>query len=65
MVANFKAGGAAINQLAELAGARLDVVPIALDRPTADFTQGPAMDAEASRSAGGGLERRGPGRTFW
>jgi nicotinate-nucleotide--dimethylbenzimidazole phosphoribosyltransferase len=45
MVANFEAGGAAINQLAELAGARLDVVPIALDRPTADFTQGPAMDA--------------------
>jgi nicotinate-nucleotide--dimethylbenzimidazole phosphoribosyltransferase len=47
MVANFEAGGAAINQLADLAGARLDVVPITLDRPTADFTQGPAMDAEA------------------
>jgi nicotinate-nucleotide--dimethylbenzimidazole phosphoribosyltransferase len=45
MVANFQAGGAAINQLAELAGARLDVVAIALDRPTADFTTGPAMDA--------------------
>jgi nicotinate-nucleotide--dimethylbenzimidazole phosphoribosyltransferase len=45
MVANFNAGGAAINQLAEMAGARLDVVPIALDQPTADFTQGPAMDA--------------------
>ncbi len=46
MVANFEAGGAAINQLADLAGARLDVVPIALDRPTADFTKGPAMDAD-------------------
>jgi nicotinate-nucleotide--dimethylbenzimidazole phosphoribosyltransferase len=51
MVANFEAGGAAINQLAEMAGARLDVVPIALDRPTADFTQGPAMDAEAFAEA--------------
>lgn len=45
MVANFAAGGAAINQLAALAGARLAVRAIALDRPTADFTQGPAMDA--------------------
>jgi nicotinate-nucleotide--dimethylbenzimidazole phosphoribosyltransferase len=45
MVANFQAGGAAINQLAELAGARMIVVPIALDRPTLDVTSGPAMDA--------------------
>jgi nicotinate-nucleotide--dimethylbenzimidazole phosphoribosyltransferase len=45
MVANFAAGGAAINQLATLAGARLAVRAIALDRPTADFTQGPAMAA--------------------
>ena len=44
MVGNFEAGGAAINQLARAAGARLDVVPLALDRPTADFTQAPAMD---------------------
>lgn len=43
MVANFRAGGAAINQIAALAGARLDVHPIDLDRPTADFTTGPAM----------------------
>src|SRR5215470_4589531 len=43
MVANFAAGGAAINQLARLAGAELKVVPIELDRPTADFTQEPAM----------------------
>ena len=43
MVANFRAGGAAINQLAQLAGARMDVHAIDLDRPTADFTQGPAM----------------------
>lgn len=44
MVANFAAGGAAINQLAALAGARLDVIPLELDRPTRDFTQAPAMD---------------------
>ena len=43
MVANFAAGGAAINRLAEAAGARLSVVPLDLDRPTADFTEGPAM----------------------
>jgi nicotinate-nucleotide--dimethylbenzimidazole phosphoribosyltransferase len=43
MVANFTAGGAAINQLAKLAGAALSVVPIDLDRPTADFTIAPAM----------------------
>src|SRR5882724_2935636 len=43
MVANFAAGGAAINQLAKLAGAELTVVPIELERPTADFTQEPAM----------------------
>lgn len=43
MVANFHAGGAAINQLARLAGARMDVHALDLDRPTADFTQAPAM----------------------
>ncbi|MBP1805631.1 nicotinate-nucleotide--dimethylbenzimidazole phosphoribosyltransferase [Rubellimicrobium aerolatum] len=43
MVANFEAGGAAINQLARAAGARLTVHSLDLDRPTADFTQGPAM----------------------
>ena len=43
MVLNFQAGGAAINQLAAAAGARMDVHALELDRPTADFTQGPAM----------------------
>src|SRR5689334_12313293 len=43
MVANFAAGGAAINQLARSAGAALRVVPLALDRPTADFTQSAAL----------------------
>src|SRR5262245_37883797 len=44
MVANFAAGGAAINQLARMAGANLQVVPLSLDQPTADFTLAPAMD---------------------
>ena len=43
MVANFQAGGAAINQLAALAGADLSVVDIELDRPTGDFTMDVAM----------------------
>ena len=43
MVANFEAGGAAVNQLARVAGAAMSIVPLELDRPTADFSQGPAM----------------------
>jgi nicotinate-nucleotide--dimethylbenzimidazole phosphoribosyltransferase len=44
MVANFAAGGAAINQLAQVAGAKLRVLPLSLEQPTADFTQAPAME---------------------
>lgn len=51
MVANFRAGGAAINQLCRVAGADLSVVPLDLDRPTADFTQGPAMTCDDLRAA--------------
>jgi len=47
MVANFEAGGAAINQICAVVGARLEVIPLALDEPTEDFTAAPAMD-EAS-----------------
>jgi nicotinate-nucleotide--dimethylbenzimidazole phosphoribosyltransferase len=43
MVANFAAGGAAINQLARAAGAKLRVIPLSLDRPTADFTEQAAL----------------------
>ncbi len=43
MVANFQAGGAAINQLCRQAGADLRVVALDLERPTADFTTAPAM----------------------
>ena len=43
MVMNFEHGGAAINQLAKTFGAALNVHALDLDRPTADFTEGPAM----------------------
>ncbi|MFT3977033.1 MAG: nicotinate-nucleotide--dimethylbenzimidazole phosphoribosyltransferase [Sphingomonas bacterium] len=43
MVANFRAGGAAINALAGANGLELAIVPFDLDAPTADFTAGPAM----------------------
>jgi nicotinate-nucleotide--dimethylbenzimidazole phosphoribosyltransferase len=43
MVANFEAGGAAINQLSKAAGATMQVHALDLDRPTADFSAGPAM----------------------
>lgn len=46
MVANFAAGGAAINALAKAAGLDLAVVPLDLDRPTADFTSAPAMSED-------------------
>lgn len=51
MVANFKAGGAAINQLCRTAGADLTVVPLDLDRPTQDFTVQAAMSEEECLSA--------------
>lgn len=44
MVENFRNGGAAINQLCRLSGADLQVIALDLDRPTADFTQGMAME---------------------
>ena len=46
MVANFASGGAAINQLARAVGAELKVVPLDIDRPTGDFTQGVAMSEQ-------------------
>jgi nicotinate-nucleotide--dimethylbenzimidazole phosphoribosyltransferase len=56
MVANFSHGGAAINQLSLVNGARLDVVPLDLDRPTSDFTEGPAMsEAECCAAISAGM----------
>jgi nicotinate-nucleotide--dimethylbenzimidazole phosphoribosyltransferase len=43
MVANFAAGGAAINHICAAAGIRLDVHPIALAQPTGDIMAEPAM----------------------
>jgi len=61
MVANFRAGGAAINQLAATFGARVDVVALNLDRPTADFTEYPAMtDAELVAALAAGWEAVDP-----
>ncbi|RMA41664.1 nicotinate-nucleotide--dimethylbenzimidazole phosphoribosyltransferase [Rhodophyticola porphyridii] len=62
MVANFEAGGAAINQLCKAAGADLSVHAIDLDRPTADFTQGPAMsEADLMEAIAIGWEAVDPG----
>jgi nicotinate-nucleotide--dimethylbenzimidazole phosphoribosyltransferase len=44
MVKNFEHGGAAINQLCRTFDTELSVIALELDRPTADFTKGPAMD---------------------
>ena len=55
MVGNFSRGGAAINQIAGVAGAVLRVIPLDLENPTQDFTVAPAMtEAEflAAVSAG-------------
>ncbi|MEL6523693.1 MAG: nicotinate-nucleotide--dimethylbenzimidazole phosphoribosyltransferase [Pseudomonadota bacterium] len=61
MVANFAAGGAAINQLAETVGAKLEVVPLSLDTPTADFTIGPAMtEAEVCAALQAGMDAVDP-----
>lgn len=46
MVANFRNGGAAINQLCQLAGADLQVIALDLERPTRDFTRAMALDTD-------------------
>lgn len=51
MVLNFQHGGAAINQLCKTFGASLDVHPLDLNTPTADFTKGPAMSESEVVSA--------------
>jgi nicotinate-nucleotide--dimethylbenzimidazole phosphoribosyltransferase len=57
MVANFEAGGAAINQLCKTFGASLDVFAMGLDAPTADFTAAAAMtEAEFAAAFSFGME---------
>jgi len=51
MVANFEAGGAAINALSGAAGLELKVTALDLDTPTADFTTAPAMTDEECLAA--------------
>ena len=46
MVSNFQGGGAAINQLSNCFGAKLEVHALDLDKPTQDFTVGPAMSED-------------------
>src|SRR5512146_1370130 len=55
MLANFAAGGAAINVLAREAGARLVVDDAGVGAPTANIALGPAMsrDAAAAHLAAG------------
>ena len=50
MVANFEAGGAAINQLCQAFGADMKVVPITLHKSTADFTSSLSSRARPSSS---------------
>ena len=62
MVANFEAGGAAINALCAAAGLDLQVLALELDRPTADFTSAPAMtesECLAALSSGAAMVEAG------
>ncbi|MDZ3835787.1 MAG: nicotinate-nucleotide--dimethylbenzimidazole phosphoribosyltransferase [Rhodospirillales bacterium] len=57
MVANFTAGGAAINQLCRAFGLDLAVHALDLERPAVDITRGPAMDeAEFAAAFAAGWE---------
>jgi nicotinate-nucleotide--dimethylbenzimidazole phosphoribosyltransferase len=57
MVANFEAGGAAINQICKSVGASLRVIPLALDAPTGDFTKSQAMtEAEFVEAVAAGYD---------
>ena len=51
MVENYKKGGAAINQLCDLADLKLTVIPLDLEKPTRDFSENLAMDEEDVISA--------------
>ncbi|MHB2208616.1 nicotinate-nucleotide--dimethylbenzimidazole phosphoribosyltransferase [Methylobacterium sp. CM6257] len=48
MLDNFAAGGAAINQICAAYGLGFKVFDLALDMPTGDITEGPALDERAT-----------------
>lgn len=51
MVANFNAGGAAINTLCDAIPSTLTVVPLVPETPTQDFTRAPAMSRQECAEA--------------
>jgi nicotinate-nucleotide--dimethylbenzimidazole phosphoribosyltransferase len=51
MVANFEAGGGAINQLCRVFDVEFAILPLDIDRPTGDFTEQAAMDEDACAAA--------------
>jgi len=56
MVKNFLDGGAAVNQLCGFADSDLRVYEMALDEPTADFSEAPAMsDEDCARAMSYGM----------
>ncbi len=62
MVANFIAGGAAINQLCRVVDADLRVYEMSLDQPTGDIVEGPAMsEAECAKAIAYGMMAVEPG----
>ena len=62
MVRNFIAGGAAINQLCKLFDADLRVFEMALEAPTRDFTEAPALsEAECAQAMAYGMMAVEPG----
>lgn len=57
MLDNFTAGGAAINQICKTFGVGLKVFELALERPTRDMTESPAMEErEAAATLAYGME---------
>jgi nicotinate-nucleotide--dimethylbenzimidazole phosphoribosyltransferase len=57
MVANFQTGGAAINQICKTFDLGLKVFELALEKPTQDITQGPAMEeADCAATMAYGME---------
>ena len=62
MVANFSAGGAAINQICATFGLGLKIYELALDMPTRDITREPAMEErEAAGTFAFGMEATADG----